>query len=73
MYDLIADIDCEIAGLHEQRDCLILYWFEMGEADRNYGLSPQYPDSTWYMSGYWDRDYQMEIGFNPQPTTFDHF
>ncbi len=40
MYN-IAEIDREIAGLHEERDRLILYWFEMGELDYQAGLPPQ--------------------------------
>lgn len=73
MYNTIADIDCEIAVLEEERDCTILYWFEMGQSDRSYGLSPQYSENPWYILGYHDRDYQLEIDFNLQPVTFDHF
>lgn len=70
---IIAEIDREIAAMQEQRDCEILYWFEMGEADRSYGLLPQYLDNFWYSLGWNDRDYQLEIGFNPEPITFNHF
>ena len=73
MYNNIADISREIAALREERDCLILYWFEMGERDRNYGLQPQYSDNAWYMSGYEDRQYQLEIGFISETPSFDHF
>lgn len=73
MYNNIADIDQEIAELHKQRDCLILYWFEQGEADHSFNLPPQYLDNEWYMSGYEDRQYQLEIGFNPETPSLDHF
>ncbi|BAZ71283.1 hypothetical protein NIES4106_60800 (plasmid) [Fischerella sp. NIES-4106] len=72
MYN-IADIDREIAALRKQRDYEICYWFEMGESDRSYGLSPQYSENPWYILGWHDRDYQLEIGFSPAPVTFDHF
>jgi hypothetical protein len=73
MYNNIAEIDCEIAALQQQRDYEIAYWFEMGESDRSYGLSPQYSQNPWYMLGYQDRDYQLEIGFNQEIPSFDHF
>lgn len=73
MYNTIADIDREIAALQEQRDYEILYWFELGESDRSHGLSPQYSENLWYILGYHDREYQLEIGFNPELPTFDHF
>lgn len=73
MYNNIADIDREIAALREQRDYEISYWFEMGETDRSYGLQPQYCENPWYVLGWHDRDYQLEIGCNLQPVTFDHF
>ena len=73
MYNTIADIDCEIAALQEQRDYEILYWFEMGESDRSAFLPPQYLDSNWYMLGWHDRDYQVAIGFTSTPVTFNHF
>lgn len=72
MYNNISDINRKIVELREQRDCLIQNWFERGETDRNYGLVPQYPDNAWYMSGYWDRDYQLEIGFNTASATSQH-
>lgn len=72
MYN-IAEIDREIAGLQEQRDYEITYWFEMGESDRSAYLPPQYLDNQWYMLGYHDREYQLEIGFNPETPNFDHF
>ncbi|MCP6761936.1 MAG: hypothetical protein NHB32_25020 [Fischerella sp. CENA71] len=72
MYN-IADIDREIAELQEQRDYEIIYWFDIGESDRSYGLPPQYLDNFWYSLGWHDRDYQLEIGFSPAPVTFDHF
>lgn len=67
MYN-IADIDCEIAALEEERDCTILYWFEMGECDRSYGLAPQYSENPWYTLGWHDRDYQLLIDFNQSTT-----
>jgi hypothetical protein len=73
MYNNIADIDREIAALQEQRDYEILYWFELGESDRSYGLPPQYPDSDWYTLGWNDRDYQLAIGFTSAHVTFEHF
>lgn len=73
MYNNIADIDGEIAALQEQRDCTIAYWFEMGESDRSYGLPPQYFENPWYILGYHDREYQLEIGFVPETSSFDHF
>ncbi|MBH8564464.1 hypothetical protein I8748_20140 [Nostoc sp. CENA67] len=73
MYNNIADIDREIAALREQRDCTIAYWFEMGEADRSAYLPPQYLDNQWYLLGYYDRDYQLEIGFTPETPSFNHF
>lgn len=73
MYNTIADIDREIAALQEQRDYEILYWFELGERDHEVGLPPQYPDNDWYLLGWHDRDYQVAIGFNQTPVTFDHF
>lgn len=66
MYNTISNIDREIAELRCERDRTIAYWFETGEADRNSGLEPQHPDNEWYMAGYSDRSYQLEIGFNPQ-------
>ncbi len=73
MYNTISEIDREIAELKRERDRTILYWFEMGEADRSAGLSAQYSDNSWYLSGYQDRGYQMEIGFNLELQSFDHF
>ena len=73
MYNTIADIDREIAALQEQRDYEILYWFELGERDREVGLPPQYSDSDWYLLGWYDRDYQLAIGFTSTPATFEHF
>jgi hypothetical protein len=73
MYNNIADINREIAGLREHRDYEIIYWFEMGESDRSSGLAPQYTENPWYTLGWYDRDYQLEIGFNLQPVTFNHF
>ena len=73
MYNITTDIDREIAVLHEERNRLILYWFEIGELDYQAGLPPQHPDNRWYVLGYHDRNYQLEIGFNPEPPTFDHF
>ncbi|MCC5668416.1 hypothetical protein LC653_32335 [Nostoc sp. CHAB 5784] len=73
MYNNIADINREIAALREERDCLILYWFEMGEADRDFDLPLQYPDNAWYTLGWHDRDYQLEIGFISETPSFDHF
>lgn len=73
MYNITADINCEIAALEEERDCTILYWFEMGESDRSRGLAPQYTENPWYMSGYEDRHYQLEIGFISETPSFDHF
>ena len=74
MYDIItADIDLRIAEMQEERDCMILYWFEMGELDRNCGLNIQYQDNGWYLLGWYDRDYQLEIGFQTEPVNFEHF
>jgi len=73
MYNNITDINREIAALQEQRDYEIAYWFEQGECDRNYGLQPQYSENPWYILGWHDRDYWLEIDFNLQPVTFDHF
>jgi hypothetical protein len=73
MYNNIAEIDRRIAALQEQRDYEIAYWFAMGESDRSYGLAPQYSENPWYTLGWHDRDYQLEIDFNLQPVTFDHF
>lgn len=73
MYNITADIDGEITVLEEERDRLILYWFSMGELDYQAGLPPQYPDNQWYMLGYHDREYQLEIGFNPETPSFNHF
>ncbi|MEM7579093.1 MAG: hypothetical protein AAF316_04440 [Cyanobacteria bacterium P01_A01_bin.80] len=73
MYNTIADIDQEIAALEEDKAYLALYWFETGEADRDFDLSPQYSDNDWYMMGWNDRDYQQEIGFNPELPRFEHF
>lgn len=72
MYN-IAEIDREIAAMQEQRDYEIIYWFEMGECDRSYGLQPQYSENPWYILGYHDCDHQVAIGFNQTPVTFDHF
>ncbi len=72
MYN-IPNISREIAELKQERDRTILYWFEMGEADRSAGLAAQYPDNSWYWSGYQDRGYQIEIGFNLKLQNFDHF
>jgi hypothetical protein len=71
MYNnFIADIEREIIALREQRDCEILYWFEMGESDRTSNLPPKYPANDWYMIGYEDRQYQLEIGFNSENCNF---
>jgi|GEM_PF-3516707 len=72
MYNTISDIDREIAELQCERSSTVLYWFEMGEADRDSGLEPQHSDNPWYLSGYEDRSYQLEIGFNAQ-TVFAPF
>ncbi len=71
MYD-IAGINREIAALEEDRDYQILYWFELGERDRDWKLAPQY-SNEWYLMGYEDRDYQLVIGFNPTPITLEQF
>ena len=71
MYD-IAGINREIAALEEDRDYQILYWFELGERDRDWQFPPQY-SNEWYLMGYEDRDYQLVIGFNPTPITLDQF
>ncbi|MFK0734232.1 MAG: hypothetical protein ACIWVG_24295 [Gloeotrichia echinulata HAB0833] len=73
MYNITTDIDREITALHEERDRLILYWFEMGELDYEIGLPPNNLENQWYVLGYEDRKYQLEIGFNPEPPSFDHF
>ncbi len=72
MYN-IPNINREIAELQCQRDRTITYWFEMGEDDRSAGLAAQYSDNPWYLSGYQDRGYQIEIGFNSENQNFDHF
>jgi hypothetical protein len=69
----IQEINREIAELSSTREYLIIQWFEMGEADRNFSLSPQYPDNQWYMCGYNDRDYQIEIGFQLEATSIEQF
>ncbi|MEM1392734.1 MAG: hypothetical protein AAGG00_05470 [Cyanobacteria bacterium P01_H01_bin.150] len=69
----IADIDRETRELIEQRECLALYWFEEGEADRSAYLPPQYADNYWYLIGWNDREYQQEIGFNSKTQRFEHF
>lgn len=73
MYNIAQEIEREIADLEQERERLILYWFEMGETDHSHTLPPQYPDNYWYMSGYWDREYQLEIGLKPEPISFEHF
>jgi hypothetical protein len=73
MYSTIGDIKRQINELRSQRSYLVLYWFEMGETDKSVNLPPQYPDNYWYMMGYYDREYQLAIGFNPTPVTFEHF
>lgn len=73
MYNTIADIDREITALEEDKDCLALYWFETGEADRSAHLPPQYADNYWYSLGWNDREHQQEIGFNPETPRFEHF
>lgn len=67
MYNTIADIEREIAELQKQKDYLALYWFEEGEADRNFNLAPQHTENFWYILGWNDRDYQIEVGFHPVP------
>ncbi|MDB9373269.1 hypothetical protein [Nodularia sphaerocarpa] len=69
----IADIDHEIAALEEQRDYQISYWFEMGETDRDFDIPPKYPDNVWYMNGYEDRQYQLEISFIAETSIFNHY
>jgi hypothetical protein len=73
MYNNIADIDQEIAELRKQRDCVIAYWFEVGESDRDFDLPLQYPENASYTLGWYDRDYQLKIGFDFSPLAFDHF
>ena len=73
MYNTIADIDREITALEEDKHYQILYWFEMGETDRGFDLSPQYSDNDWYMMGWNDREYQLQIDFNPEIPRFEHF
>ena len=72
MYN-IADINREIKELQQQRECLALYWFEEGEADRSAYLPPQHANNYWYSLGWNDREYQQEIGFNPKTQRFEHF
>jgi hypothetical protein len=33
----------------------------------------KYLDNQWYILGYHDQEYQLEIGFNPETPSFDHF
>ena len=73
MYNTIEDIDREIAALEEDKYYQILYWFEEGETDRDFDLPPQHTKNFWYILGWNDRDYQQEIGFNPQTPRFEHF
>lgn len=61
MSNQIQELSQEIASLKSQLDNLILYWFEEGEKDCSLRLQPQYPDNQWYMSGYHDKEYQLEI------------
>ena len=73
MYNIIEDINREIAAVEEDKDRLILYLFEKGENDRLFNLPPQHQESEWYMLGYHDKDYKIEIGFTPEPIVFEHF
>lgn len=61
MSNKIQELSQEISSLKSQLDDLILYWFEKGEKDYSLRLQPQYPDNQWYMSGYHDKEYQLEI------------
>lgn len=69
----IADISREIVALEEDKDRLTLYLFEQGETDRDFNLPPQHKENELYMLGYQDRDYQIQIGFTPEPIVFEHF
>lgn len=73
MYNTIANINREIAALEEDKACLSLYWFEQGETDRDFDLPPQHLDNEWYLLGWNDREYQLQIGFNPEIFRFEHF
>ncbi|BDA76344.1 hypothetical protein CAL7716_105100 (plasmid) [Calothrix sp. PCC 7716] len=61
MPNQIQELSQEITSLKSQLDNLILYWFEKGEKDYSLNSQPQYPDNQWYMSGYNDKEYQLEI------------
>jgi hypothetical protein len=73
MCNITTDIDREIDFLIQERDRLTLYWFELGEADRTSNLPPSYSENYWYLLGWHDRDYQIEIAFQPESSTFEHF
>lgn len=61
MYNKVAEINHKIIELQKQRDQEITRMFNLGESDRALGNSPQYPDNKWYMVGWEDGDYQLEI------------
>jgi hypothetical protein len=60
----VTHINSKIATLCQERNDVATYWFELGESDRSRGLEQQYPDNHWYVMGWCDRSYQIEIGFD---------
>ena len=73
MYNKIQDIERELAALEEDKEGIIFYLLEQGESDRNFNLPLQHTNNFWYILGWHDRDYQIEIGFDPEPVIFEHF
>jgi hypothetical protein len=68
----VTSIDSKIATLRQERNHTATYWFELGESDtpaeslreRSSGLAQRYPNNSWYVMGWCDRAYQIEIGLD---------
>ena len=60
----VTHINSKITALRQERNDVVTYWFELGESDRSRGLAQRYPDNSWYVMGWCDRSYQIEIGFD---------
>ena len=60
----IETIKKEIELLQQDLEDLSYYWFFLGEQDKQYGLPIQYSDNEYYVMGWYDKEYQLEIGYN---------
>ncbi len=60
----VTDINNFRTSLRQERNDTATYWFDLGESDYSSGLAQRYPDNSWYVMGWYDRAYQIEIGLD---------